>query len=93
VGNKRAELAAKGRVMVHTGMPIGARDHACDQDTLEKYLPKREVFFKLQFLDSNLENLLPFFESPGMGSITSWIFLCSTKSGKTSRKGTLLSKR
>jgi len=53
VGNQRAELVAKVRVMVPTGMLIGVRVHVCGQVILEKGLLKWGPFYKLQQLDNN----------------------------------------
>jgi len=53
VGNQRAELVAKVRVMVLTGMRIGVRVHVCGQDILENGLQKWGPFYRLQQLDNN----------------------------------------
>jgi len=62
--------------MVHIGMPIGARDHACDQGILEKRLPKREAFYKMQLLDSKRENNI-IASKPGIHNVMPLIYLCS----------------
>ena len=50
-GNRRVELAAKGKVTVPTGMLIGMMDHVWSQDILEKGPPKWEAMCKLHQLD------------------------------------------